>query len=96
MQTEIKGVHFSVPDDIKEFIEGKLHKIDFVADKIVETKLTLTQQPKGYTLEAHVHFQWGKIAHISVEDHNLRHGIDKLIAKLKEKVTKEKEIIQEH
>jgi len=96
MLIDIKGVHFSVPDDIKELIENKLHKIDFAKDKIVENHITLTQHPKGYTLEVHVHFRWGKVAHIRVDEHNLRHGIDKLIAKLKEKVTKEKEIIQEH
>ena len=96
MLIDIKGVHFNVPDDIKEYIEDKLHKIDFAKDKIVEMYFTLTQQPKGYTLEAHVHFRWGKVAHLSVEDSNLRHGLDCLISKLKEKVTKEKEIIQEH
>lgn len=96
MLIDIKGVHFNVPNDIKEYIDGKLHKIDFAKDKIVEMYFTLTQQPKGYTLEVHVHFRWGKVAHISVEDHNLRHGLDRLISKLKEKVTKEKEIIQEH
>ncbi|GAB6089188.1 HPF/RaiA family ribosome-associated protein [Spirochaeta dissipatitropha] len=96
MLIDIKGVHFTVPDDIKELIESKLHKIDFAKDKIVEIHFTLTQQQKGYTLEAHVHFRWGKAAHLSTENHNLRPGLDKLFSMLKEKVAKEKEIIQEH
>ncbi|MFW5800556.1 MAG: ribosome hibernation-promoting factor, HPF/YfiA family [Spirochaeta sp.] len=96
MLIDIKGVHFSVPDDIKEVIEAKMHKIDFARDKIVEINFTLTQQPHGYVLEVHVHFRWGKVAHLHVEDHNLRPGIDKLFGKLKEKVAKEKEIIQEY
>ncbi|THB65655.1 MAG: HPF/RaiA family ribosome-associated protein [Spirochaetaceae bacterium] len=96
MLIDIKGVHFTVPDDIKEFIDKKLHKIDFAKDKIVELHLTIAQNPSGYDLEAHVHFQWGKVGHISVQDHNLRSGLDKLIAKLKEKVAKEKDIVQDH
>ncbi len=96
MQINIKGVHFNVPDDIKEFIEKKLQKIDFVKDKIMELEITIAQEPKGYELEAHVHFQWGKVAHVQLADHKLRPGLEKLIAKLKEKVAKEKEIAQEH
>ncbi|AFG38696.1 HPF/RaiA family ribosome-associated protein [Spirochaeta africana] len=96
MLIDIKGVHFNVPDDIKEFIETKLHKIDFARDKIIELHFTLTQQPKGYVLETNIHFRWGKVAHLRVEDHHLRPGLEKLISKTKEKVTKEKEIIQEH
>ena len=96
MLVNIQGVHFDVPDDIKEFIDKKLQKIDFAKDKIIELEITITQEPKEYIIEVHVHFQWGKSGHIKVHEHNLRSGIDKLIAKLKEKVTKEKEIIQEH
>ncbi|RKX80249.1 MAG: ribosome-associated translation inhibitor RaiA [Spirochaetes bacterium] len=93
---EIKGVHFNVSDDAKEYIHKKLHRIDYASDLIVDLLFTLTKEKKGYTLVANINFRWGYSTHIEVKNFDLFEGIDKLMDKLELKVTKEKEKIQEH
>ena len=95
MNIEIKAIRFELPEDYHELIEKKLQKIEFAQDMIVNL-LCSVSKAKDYSLEADIHFRWGKIHHIKVKDFDLREGIDKLSDKIEAKVKKEKGKIKEH
>ena len=50
----------------------------------------------GYVINSDVNFRWGLSHHIKVSNHDLYDAIDSIIDKLKHKISKEKEKIQEH
>jgi putative sigma-54 modulation protein len=95
MNIEIKAIHFELPEDYHELIEKKMRKIEFAQDMIVNLVCTASKA-KDYSLEADIHFRWGKVHHIKVEDFDLREGISKLSEKIEAKVAKEKGKIKEH
>lgn len=95
MNMEIKSVHFELPEDYRELIEKKTHKIEFAQEMIVGLVCTVTKE-KGYSLEADIHFRWGKVHHFKAKDFDLRAGIDALFDKIESKVSKEKEKIKRH
>lgn len=96
MRVEIKGVHYELTEDTKEFLMAKLDKIEFAADKIVDLLFTLTKGSKDWTAEVTVNFRFGVNAHISERDFNLHEAIEKLSDRLEQKVRKEKDKIQDH
>ncbi|MFW6313572.1 MAG: HPF/RaiA family ribosome-associated protein, partial [Spirochaetota bacterium] len=48
MELEIKGVHFDVKDETREFIEAKLEKLEFASEFIVDLAFTLTKENPEY------------------------------------------------
>ncbi|KGE71876.1 ribosome hibernation-promoting factor, HPF/YfiA family [Spirochaeta lutea] len=98
MRVEIKGVHYELTEDTREFLTTKLSKLDFASDMITDLLFTLTKG-KGsndWTAEVTVNFRFGVSAHISERDYNLHEAIEKLIDRLEQKVRKEKDKIQDH
>ncbi|MDR3200904.1 MAG: HPF/RaiA family ribosome-associated protein [Spirochaetales bacterium] len=95
MNLEIKSIHFDLPEDFRELIEKKMQKIGFAEDMLVSLSCTVSKG-KDYSLEADIHFRWGTIHHITVNDFDLREGIDKLSDKIDAKVAKEKGKIKDH
>ena len=95
MKLEIKAIHFELPEDYQELIEKKIQKIEFAADMIVSLVCTVSKA-KDYSLEADIHFRWGSVHHITVNNFDLRTGIDVLSDKVEAKVIKEKGKIKEH
>ena len=95
MNMEIKTIHLELPEDYRDLIEKKAHKINFAQDMIVDLLLTITKG-KDYAFDSTINFRWGTSHHISVNDFDLRDGIDKLFDKIDSKVTKEKNKIKEH
>ncbi len=96
MNIEMKGVHFDLSDDTREFIEEKLQKIDFARDYIIDVLFTMTKEKNQFICEVNINFRWHKRAHIRVEDHSLHEGLERLIDKMQDKVRKEKEKVKEH
>jgi putative sigma-54 modulation protein len=96
MNLEIKGIHYEVTERTTEQIEKKVQKLDFVADKIVDLLFRIEREKGLYVISANINFRWGLSHHIKVENHDLYDGIDQIIEKIKNKVSKEKEKIQEH
>jgi len=94
MNTEIKAVHFSLNDDAKEYLDKKISKIHNAENMIVDLLVTLTQG-KEFTAEATVNFRWGVSVHVKEDDFELAPAIDKMMAKLETKITKEKEKVKE-
>ncbi|MDR1932470.1 MAG: HPF/RaiA family ribosome-associated protein [Spirochaetales bacterium] len=95
MNVEIKSIHFDLPEDFRELIEKKMQKIEFAQDMIVSLACTVSKG-KDYSLEADIHFRWGKVHHLRIHDFDLRGGIDKLSDKIDAKVVKEKGKIKKH
>ena len=96
MNLEIKGIHYEVTERTTEQIEKKVKKLDFVEDKIIDLLFRIEREKGLYLISANINFRWGLSHHIKVENHDLYDGIDLIIEKIKNKVSKEKEKIQEH
>ncbi|MBN1797029.1 MAG: HPF/RaiA family ribosome-associated protein [Spirochaetales bacterium] len=96
MNIDIRGVHYDISDIEKQTIDRKLHKIDFIKEKIIDIIFTIIKEKKDFKLEVSIYFQWGTSAHLHVRDFDVLEGIDKLFNKMEVKIHKEKEKIQEH
>ncbi len=96
MNLEIKGIHYEVSERTVEQIEKKVKKLEFAGDMVVDLLFRLEKDKTGYIINSDINFRWGLSHHIKVTDYDLYDGIDKIIEKLKNKITKEKERIQSH
>jgi len=96
MDIEIKGVHYDVSDTTKDFINKKLKRIGYAKDLVTNLLFTIKKEKKSYKVESNLKFRWGQHAHLGTECIELYKGIEILVDKLEQKVTKEKARIQEH
>jgi len=97
MNVDIRTVHFDISDRTKEYIDKKLDRIDFAKDYIIDFILSFTKEKNSlYKTDCTINFRWGKSTHIGTEAHDLIEAIDKLFDKTVNKVTKEKNKVQEH
>ena len=96
MNIDVKGVHYQVTDNTKEYLDKKLKRLNFASDLVVDLLLTLKSDKNGYKVEANINFRWGQSFHMHAERIDLFEGIDVLVDKLDMKFRKEKERIQEH
>ena len=96
MNVDIKCGHMDVSRRIRTYMSKKLKRLRYAEDLLVDLLFTLTQETRGYTVEVTINFRWGTSAHIKVETFNIIKGIDQLFDKLDEKITKEKDKIQDH
>ncbi len=96
MNVEVKGIHYSISDSTREFIDKKLEHISYAKDHIIDLLLTITKEKHGYKVDGNIHFRWGVSAHLSVETIELYEGIESFLHKLELKVRKEKEKVSAH
>jgi putative sigma-54 modulation protein len=96
MNIDIKGVHFEITDQMREYIDKKLPRLDFVSEHIIDLLVILSQEGSQHSFEATINFRWGNSNHIRVKSFDVYEGIDKLFDKLELKVLKEKNKIQDH
>jgi putative sigma-54 modulation protein len=94
MNIDVKGVHFALTDETREYLDRKMARIHNAENMIVDLRFTLTKG-KGYEAEATVNFRWGVSIHVKEEDFELNPAIDKLMDRLEAKITKEKEKVKE-
>ncbi|WKC78003.1 HPF/RaiA family ribosome-associated protein [Borreliella turdi] len=92
MEPKIQTVNYSLNEGEKIFIFKKLEKFDTHIKKHVENlKITIKKEHELFELDAHVHFNWGKIIHIREDGKILLSLIDSTIEKLYKAIAKEKE-----
>jgi putative sigma-54 modulation protein len=96
MNIDIKGVHVEITDKIREYIDRKVPRLDFVSEHIIDLLVFLSQEGSQYSLEATINFRWGNSNHMKVKSFDIFEGVDKLFDKLELKVLKEKNKIQDH
>ena len=94
MNTDIKAVGFSLSGETKEYLEKKITRFHNAENMIVDLLFTLTKE-KTFSAEARVNFRWGLTIHQKEEDFELNAAIDKLIDKLDQRISKEKEKVKE-
>ena len=96
MDLDIKGVHFDVKEETREFIEVKLEKLEFASDYIVDLDFTLTKENPEFEVEVKLHLKWGHQSVIKVHGYDLHEALHSLIDKLDHKIRKEHEKITDH
>jgi putative sigma-54 modulation protein len=94
MNIDVKAVHFTLRDDAREYLDKKIARIHNAENMIVDLLVTLTKN-KDFTAEATVNFRWGVSVHIKEHDFELNPAVDKMMDKLEQKITKEKEKVKE-
>jgi putative sigma-54 modulation protein len=94
MNIDIKAVHFSLRDDSRDYLDKKIARIHNAENMIVDLLVTLTKG-KEFSAEATVNLRWGVSVHITEQDFELNPAVDKLMDKLEQKITKEKEKVKE-
>jgi len=95
MTIDVRSVHFDLGEASKAYLNSKLERIGYAKDMIVDLIFVFTKD-KDFKLEATANFRWGVKAHVAERDFDLNAGIDKLVDKLEQKISKEKEKVQEH
>lgn len=98
MTVEIKGVHnYHVSDKTREYLDQKLNRISAFEDLIQDLHLSLERETNGeYKVSSDIHYRWGQVAHVAVNDRDLYKAIDTCFDKIDHKTSKEKEKIKEH
>ena len=94
MNIDIKSVHFTLRDDTREYLDKKIARLHNLENMIVDLLVTLTKEKK-FSAESKVNFRWGVSIHIKEQDFELNTAIDKMMDKLEQKITKEKEKVKE-
>jgi putative sigma-54 modulation protein len=96
MNTEIKGVHVEITDQIRDFVDKKMQRLEFAKEHLIDLLFHFSQEKSLYKLEANINFRWGHSIHVGEEGFDILEGIDKLFDKMELKISKEKKRIQEH
>jgi putative sigma-54 modulation protein len=96
MNIDIKGVHVEITDQIREYIDKKLPRLDFATEHVIDLLVILSQEGSQHLFEATINFRWGNSNHMRVKSFDVFEGIDKLFDKIELKVLKEKNKIQDH
>ncbi len=94
MTIDVRSVHFELGQKARDYLDTKLERIGYAKDMIVDLIFVLTKE-KDFKFEATVNFRWGVQAHVEERDFDVTAGIDKLMDKLEQKITKEKNKVQE-
>jgi len=94
MNIDVKAVHFTLRDESREYLDKKVARIHNAENMIIDLMVTLTKD-KDFSAEATVNFRWGVSVHIKEHDFELNPAIDKMMDKLEQKITKEKEKVKE-
>ncbi|MCL2138607.1 MAG: ribosome-associated translation inhibitor RaiA [Treponema sp.] len=90
MNTEIKSLHYNLNDDAKKYLNKKIDRIHNAENMIVDLIITIKKE-KDFEADVTVNFRWGVSIHITEKDFDLLVAIDKMMDKLEQKITKEKE-----
>ena len=94
MNTEIKAVHFTLNDDAKEYLDKKISRLHNAENMIVDLLITI-KKSKSFEAVATVNFRWGKRIHVKEKDFEIAPAIDKMMDKLEQNITREKEKVKD-
>ena len=94
MKFEVKGIHYELSDKTLEQFEKKIKRLEFANELVSNLTFSVEREKSQYNINADFSFNWGSDGHISLTNHDLYKGIDLIIDKLENKITKEKEKIQ--
>lgn len=95
MNIDVRSVHFDLSEKSKAYLDTKLERIGYAKDMIVDLLFVFTKDSKDFKCEVTINFRWGLQAHLSEHSADVNPGIDILMDRLEQKITKEKGKIQE-
>jgi len=99
MNLNVRGVHYNVSDETREFLDKKLQKLSFAEDYLHDLDLIITRETKGqgYSLTARLHFVWGSVKVVTQDCYELYEGIEFLVDKIESVARKEKgKVVDDH
>ena len=95
MQINISGHHVEVTDALKEYVSGKLEKLEHHSADIISAKAILSIEKTRQKAEASIHVK-GADLFANAEHEDMYTAIDLLSDKLDRQVIKHKEKTQAH
>ncbi|MDR1894444.1 MAG: HPF/RaiA family ribosome-associated protein [Spirochaetales bacterium] len=96
MNIEIKGIHYELSEKTLEQFQKKMKRLEFASDFIKTLEFSVEREKSLYNLSADFTFTGGNPSHLHISSHNLYEGIDLIIDKVENKISKEKEKMQNH
>jgi putative sigma-54 modulation protein len=93
MNLHLTGRHIEITPAIRDYVVGKLEKINRHFDHVIDVNVVMTVEKLDQHIEANVHLS-GKDIHVQAHDGDMYAAIDGLIDKLDRQVIKHKERFQ--
>ena len=90
MNLHLTGHHVEITPAIREYVTGKLERINRHFDHVIEVNVVMTVEKLDQRIEANVHLS-GKDIHVQAHDGDMYAAIDGLIDKLDRQVIRHKE-----
>ena len=90
MNLHLTGHHVEITPSIREYVTGKLERINRHFDHVIDVNVVMTVEKLDQRIEANVHLS-GKEIHVQSHDGDMYAAIDGLIDKLDRQVIKYKE-----
>lgn len=94
MNIDVRSVHFELSEASRKYLDTKVERIGYAKDMIIDLLFVFTKDANRFKLEVTANFRWGSQAHLQETAFEVNSGIDLLMDKLDQKLTKEKEKIQ--
>ncbi|MEN6363866.1 MAG: ribosome-associated translation inhibitor RaiA [Rectinema sp.] len=95
MNVDVRSVHFDLSEKSRAYLDEKLERIGYAKDMIVDLLFVFTRDSKDFKCEVTVNFRWGLQAHLQEHSFEVNSGMDILMDRLEQKITKEKGKVQE-
>ncbi len=95
MTVDVRSVHFDLGEVSRDYLDKKLERIGYAKDMIVDLIIIFTKE-KDFKVEVTANFRRGGHAHLEEHEFDVHAGIDKLVDRLEQKLTKEKEKLKDH
>ncbi|AHH10625.1 HPF/RaiA family ribosome-associated protein [Borrelia coriaceae] len=91
MDPKIQAINYHLSNSTKDFIAKKLEKLGtHITQNSESLKITIKKENDIFDIDAHLHFNWGKIIHITEKGKELYALIERLIERLQNTANKEK------
>ena len=90
MNLHLTGHHVEITTAIREYVVGKLERINRHFDHVIDVNVVMTVEKLDQRIEANVHLS-GKDIHVQAHDGDMYAAIDGLIDKLDRQVLRYKE-----
>ena len=95
MQIDVTGQHFDVTPALRDYITGKLERLERHFDKVTNVHAVLSVEKLRQKAEATINAN-GASLHANAEDEDMYAAIDALVDKLDRQIKKHKEKLTDH
>lgn len=95
MNLSVRGHHVEITPAIREYVTGKMQRINRHFDHVIDVDVILTVEKLKQKAEVNVHVS-GKDIYAECDDENMYAAIDMLVDKLDRQILKHKRKVREH